>query len=177
MPYYNQGNKLLQSQRYEDAVRRYKEAISYYHDDPDFFVNLGVSYRKLGNFPDAEEAFKSAIKLNEKDWMPWSDLANVYLKQDKLQEAVKTFERTLKCGPPAAEKAAIQQDIKDITKILSMQQPLAPKTTAATKTPTTRKTTATKPTAASHSTAPRANAEGNVNLQGTGWDYVYPGTH
>ncbi len=50
--------------------------------------------------------------------MPWSDLANAYLKQNKLQETIATFEKTLQCNPPAAEKIAIQRDIADIKKIL-----------------------------------------------------------
>jgi hypothetical protein len=118
--------------------------------------------------------------------MPWSDLANVYLKQDKLQEAVKTFERTLKCGPPPAENAAIQQDIKDINKILSMQQPKpAAKADAAQSPQSATKTTAkglpktstTPHASAQTSSAKTAPADSHANLQGTGWDYVYPGAH
>jgi tetratricopeptide (TPR) repeat protein len=187
LPYYNLANKHLQSEHYDAAVRRYKEAISHYQFDPDFFVNLGVADRKLGDFPAAEEAFKSAIKLNEKDWMPWSDLANVYLKQDKLQEAVKTFERTLKYGPPPAEKAAIQQDIKDINKILSMQQPKPASKADAAQSAGLPKSGEQKNNPHPHvlpktSTTPAASAQtgradSHANLQGTGWDYVYPGAH
>jgi tetratricopeptide (TPR) repeat protein len=123
LPYYNQANKYLNEQRYDDAVRRYKDALSHYSFDPDFYTNLGVAYRKLGDFEEAEQALKASIQLDDKDWTPWSNLANVYLKQDKLKEAVATFERTLKCNPPNAERIVILQDIKDINKILSMQAP------------------------------------------------------
>ena len=192
IPYYNQANRYLAAQRYDDAARRYNDAIAIYKFDPDFYINLGVAYRKLGDFPNAELALKSALKLNDKDWMPWSDLANIYLKQDKLQEAVKTFQRTLKCSPPAAEKAAILQDIKDINKILAMQQPPPVKPDehvggATSKAGASKKSTSSsattqrgKPAAreaigsasAKSDTTPAANTK--QNLQGTGWDYVYP---
>lgn len=182
LPYYNVANKNLQEEHYDAAVRRYKEAISHYQYDPDFFVNLGVACRKLGDYAAAEEAFKAAIKLNDKDWMPWSDLANVYLKQDKLQEAVTTFARTLKCAPPAQEKAAIEQDIKDINKILRMQQPPAAATASGAglpksgaKTGAAETKVGAKPLAKAGAKAQKTSAESKTNLQGTGWDYVYQG--
>jgi len=53
--------------------------------------------------------------------MSWSNLANSYLKQDKLEDTIKAFETALKCNPPAAEKEAILKDIADIKKILSVR--------------------------------------------------------
>ncbi|HNB22730.1 MAG TPA: tetratricopeptide repeat protein [Candidatus Melainabacteria bacterium] len=132
LPYYNLGNKYMQQERYEDAIQKYHEAIGRYEYDPDFFNNLGVALRKIENFEAAEQAFKSAAALNAKDWMSWSNLANSYLKQDRLEDTVKAFEQALKCNPPAQEKEAILKDIADIKKILSVRsgdvQPPAVKT-------------------------------------------------
>ncbi|HEY9712707.1 MAG TPA: tetratricopeptide repeat protein, partial [Chroococcales cyanobacterium] len=120
LPYYNRGNKYLSHGRYEDAVNDYNEAISKYPYDPDFYTNLGVAYRKLEDYAHEEECFKKAVQLNPKDWVPLNDLANAYLKQNKLKETIATYEKTLKLNPPAAQKAAILGDIKDITKILRL---------------------------------------------------------
>lgn len=111
----------MQSERYQDAIQKYHEAIGKYEYDPDFFVNLGVALRKVDDYEAAEAAFKTAASLNEKDWMSWSNLANSYLKQDKLEDTIKAFETALKCNPPAAEKEAIIKDIADIKKILSVR--------------------------------------------------------
>lgn len=121
LPYYNLANRYMAKERFEDAAAKYQEAISRYEFDPDFYLNLGVALRKLENFQGAEEAFKKAAELNEKDWMSWSNLANSYLKQDRLEETIKAFEKALKCNPPAAEKEAINKDIADIKKILSVR--------------------------------------------------------
>lgn len=121
LPYYNLGNKYMQSERYEDAIQKYHEAIGKYEHDPDFYINLGVALRKVENFQAAEDAFKHAAALNAKDWMSWSNLANSYLKQDKLEDTIKAFETALTCNPPAAEKEAILKDIADIKKILSVR--------------------------------------------------------
>lgn len=111
----------MQSERYEDAIAKYQEAISRYEYDPDFYINLGVAFRKIENFQGAEEAFKKAASLNAKDWMSWSNLANSYLKQDRLEDTMKAFEQALKCNPPPEEKEAIIKDIADIKKILSVR--------------------------------------------------------
>ncbi len=121
LPYYNRANKRLNESRYDEAVQDFNEAISRYPDDPDFYTNLGVALRKLGKYAEAEQAYKKAIQLNPRDWTPWSDLANVYLKQDKLKETVATFGEVLKHDPPASEQEAIKKDIADIKKIMSMQ--------------------------------------------------------
>jgi len=126
IPYYNLANKYLEKQRFEDAVDNYHEAISRFPYDPDFYVNLGFCYRKLEDFESAEQAFRKALTLNDKDWVTWSNLANALLKQKRYKETVSTFEKCLKLNPPAAEKAAINRDILDIKKVLSMQKQPAP---------------------------------------------------
>ncbi len=123
IPYYNLANKYLEKERYEDAVDNYHEAIARFPNDPDFYINLGYCYRKLEDFESAEQAFRKALTLNNKDWVTWSNLANALLKQNKLPETVSTFEKCLKLTMPASERALINRDIADIKKILAMRQP------------------------------------------------------
>ncbi|HEY9679092.1 MAG TPA: tetratricopeptide repeat protein [Drouetiella sp.] len=197
LPYYNRGNRYLAKEQYEQALEDFKVAVGKYTFDPDFYLNLGVAYRKVGDYANAETAYKKSLALNDKDWMPWNDLANVYLKQDKLKETVATFQRALKCNPPAKDKAAIQQDIIDINKILRMQAP-PPKAAAK---PTDEKTAPTNGGTSQKSAAKSASVNGaarsaSVNggtnaktaaklneapaqtptksqLKSGGWDYVY----
>ncbi|MBS1956062.1 MAG: tetratricopeptide repeat protein [Cyanobacteria bacterium SZAS-4] len=179
LPYYNRGNRYLQKEQYQQALEDFKVAVGKYTFDPDFYTNLGVAYRKVGDYTNAEDAYKKSIQLNDKDWMPWNDLANVYLKQDKLKETVATFQRALKCNPPAKDKAAIQQDILDINKILRMQAPpkvantpaAAPGSANSAGTGAAKKVSA-KPQAQPISTAKPADKK---ELKGSGWDYVYDG--
>ncbi len=179
LPYYNRGNRYLQKEQYQQALEDFKVAVGKYTFDPDFYTNLGVAYRKVGDYTNAEDAYKKSLQLNDKDWMPWNDLANVYLKQDKLKETVTTFQRALKCNPPAKDKAAIQQDIIDINKILKMQAP--PPKVANTSTTqnaagaagsTAAKKVSAKPQSQPTSTSKPADKK---ELKGSGWDYVYDG--
>lgn len=123
IPYYNLANKQLNEGRFQEAVANFEAAIALYKFDPDFHLNLGVALRKMDDYSGAESAFKTAAALSPDDWMCWSNLANAYLKQNKLKQTIAAFERTLKCNPPESERAAILKDITDIRKVLSMQPP------------------------------------------------------
>lgn len=126
LPYYNRANRYIKQERYDDALRDLEQAIKLFPDEPDFHTNLGIVYRKLNRYADAEREFKIAIAYNRDDWMNWSNLANAYLKQDMLEKTVATFEETLKHKPPEVEQAAIRKDIADIKKILAMKHDGSP---------------------------------------------------
>lgn len=191
IPYYNLANKYLEKERYEDAVDNYHEAIARFPNDPDFYINLGYCYRKLEDFESAEQAFRKALTLNNKDWVTWSNLANALLKQNKLPETVSTFEKCLKLTMPASERALINRDIADIKKILACQQKSAPKPeivpgkgsltrspndslNQSAKAPTGRapQTTAKKPLAPTSKVDP-IKAQPKEKGESSGWDYVY----
>src|SRR5262249_31800231 len=93
LPYYNRGNRYLTQGRYNDAVRDYERAIEYYPEDPDFYINMGVALRKLESYSEAEQCYRTAAKLNPKDWVIWSDLANACLKQNRLKETIANFKK------------------------------------------------------------------------------------
>lgn len=187
IPYYNLANKYLEKERYEDAVDNYHEAISRFPDDPDFYINLGFCYRKLGDYESAEQAFRKALTLNNKDWMTWSNLANALLKQNKLAETVSTFEKCLKLTMPAGERAAINRDIADINKILAMRQPKsATKSETISKKVPLAKATVRKPVPDNSNpklermlkpaqVKPERKPEEKPEhkTESTGWDYVY----
>jgi tetratricopeptide (TPR) repeat protein len=160
IPYYNRANRYLNQGRYEEAVGDLEEAIRLYPNDPDFCTNLGVAYRKLGRYADAEREFKTAIAFNREDWMNWSNLANAYLKQDMLEKTVATFEEALKHHPPSADAEAMKRDIVDIKKILASRQNGGNGGTAA-KEPS-------RPSASATTASTRRNAKGKAEPSGVG---------
>jgi tetratricopeptide (TPR) repeat protein len=141
LPYYNRGNRYLSQGRFTDAISDYRTALSHYDKDPDVYINLGVALRKVDDYAGAEECYRKAASLSPQDWVIWSDLANSCLKQNRLTETIDNFRKAIKCKPPAAERAAMEKDIADITKILTMQgsPPVVPATSPAAATITRQK--------------------------------------
>lgn len=183
LPYYNGGNRYLNAGRFAEAVERYKQAISRYQYEPDFYINLGVAYRKLEDYPNAEQAFLQATRLSPKDWMAWSNLGNAYLKQNRLKETVSAFQSALKCNPPASEVVAMKRDIADITKIMNMQggnpaavpaknsPDAAVRHSAKAKTTQKQAPSPEKPAATALS-APKQPAENAQQMHESGWDWI-----
>ena len=183
LPYYNRGNKYLEHGRIEEAVQDFEEAIFRYEYDPDFYINYGVALRKRENYTGAEQAFKKALELRPNDWQACANLANAYLKQNRLKDTITCFQKAMKMQPPPPqqERDAMLKDIADITKILSMQkrnEAPAPAISTAKSKPSsgtsskkqlaqTQKQTATTETTPS----PAAPVE-KTDLKQSGWDYV-----
>ncbi|MBX9722160.1 MAG: tetratricopeptide repeat protein [Candidatus Obscuribacterales bacterium] len=202
LPYYNLANKYLEHGRYEDAIAKYEEAIFRYEYDADFFINYGVALRKCEHYTAAEQAFKKAIELRGNDWQAWSNLANSYLKQNRLKETIACFQKAMKMNPPPPkeERENMLKDIADINKILSMQAPppavspsAAVKPTAppakqsATKASTLNKARTASSTKGAEGTTDNALEDGKSpsqsnastqapnkqELKKSGWDWVY----
>lgn len=189
LPHYNVANKYLARGLYEQAANHYQQAINFYGQDPDFFVNYGVALRKLENYNGAEQAFKRALELRENDWETWSNLANAYLKQNRLSDTIICFQQAMKYAPPAQEKEAMLKDIADIKKILSMQAPppvasakpgLTKGVAATSKTSLSAAAAASKNAAPLKGLAPANSAQttpaappDKQQLKNSGWDWVY----
>ncbi|MBX9691631.1 MAG: tetratricopeptide repeat protein, partial [Cyanobacteria bacterium] len=109
LPHYNLGNRYLNKEWYEKAVEKYHDAIKIYPYDADVYTNLGLALRKMNDVAGAEQAYREALKLNDKDWMTWSNLANMLMIQDRFPESLKCFESALKCKVPPEEKDAIEK--------------------------------------------------------------------
>lgn len=185
IPYYNLANKYLEHGRYDEAVQNYEEAIYRYEYDPDFYINYGVALRKREDYTGAEQAFKKSIQLRANDWQAWSNLANAYLKQNKLKETVECFQKAMKVKPPPPlqEKEAMLKDMADIAKIMAMQQPPAAAKTAQSPQTTSSASCSKKTTKVSSTQgAAAAKASGNArtepetqpkgDLKKSGWDWV-----
>ncbi len=59
------------------------------------YNNLGEAHDKLGNFDQAIEEFKGALKINPNYFFGLNNLGNIYGKQGKYVEAINYFQKAL----------------------------------------------------------------------------------
>lgn len=119
LPHYNLGNRYLTKKWYEKAVEKYRDAIEIYPYDADVYSNLGVALRHLNDPVRAEWAYKRAVELKGDDWTSLNNLANLYMLQDRFEESLKLFKKTLQCKDlPKSEKEVIESNIEGINKIM-----------------------------------------------------------
>ena len=84
---YNLGNAIYQQDRYDEAVRRYENAISSTSDEATrakAYHNLGNAYFNQEDYEKSVEAYKNALRLNPKDLETKINLAQA--QRLKLQQ-------------------------------------------------------------------------------------------
>ena len=89
---YNNGNNFAKQRKYAEAIKAYKEAIKHDSNFPEAYANLGICYKKTGEFELAKNAYKKAIELNPKFEDVYVALGNLYKDQLNDQEsAINTY--------------------------------------------------------------------------------------
>ena len=93
---FNLANVLRDQKKYEEARRRYVEAINL---KPDFYAahnGLGVTYYLLKNFSEAEKEVHKSIDLKPDYSLAYYHLGLIQSAQGKEREAVDSYETSLK---------------------------------------------------------------------------------
>jgi tetratricopeptide (TPR) repeat protein len=73
----NLGSSLSESGKFPEAVTMYERAVAL---KPSYmaYSNLGTAYSRAERLQDAVNAYQKALKLDDKVWMVWGNLAFVY---------------------------------------------------------------------------------------------------
>lgn len=72
---------------------------------PDYagpFLNLGIAYSRVGQWPEAEQAIKMAIVRKPNSAVAYNQLGIVYRKLGRFQEAASAYQRALDIQPDYA---------------------------------------------------------------------------
>ena len=86
---------------FEDAIRRYRLALTLRPDYIAAYVNLGNIFLDLNRLDEAAESFKSALKLDQNNPAAHYGLGQVAISKRSYAEAVAHFEKTLAQVPDA----------------------------------------------------------------------------
>jgi len=89
---YNEGNQYLKSGNYDEAVKKYNEALKT-SKDYRIYYQLGVTLKKQNKLAEAEAAFKSSIESNPNFDIAYNGLGGTYFQEGKYQEAIESFKK------------------------------------------------------------------------------------
>ncbi|GBG72284.1 hypothetical protein CBR_g11212 [Chara braunii] len=80
------------------AVESFSKALQI-RKHPNIYLNLGGVHYLAGDLHQAERMFREGLKLNSDHWMLHFSLANTLLSRGMKEEALKSFEETLRLTP------------------------------------------------------------------------------
>lgn len=98
---YNRGVDAFDQRRYADAVRFFRRATELAPEDPRAFVNLGLTFDRLGQATQAEQHYRTALELNAAEPRALANLGQLLGDRGKIAQA-----RTLLTQATVAEPSS-----------------------------------------------------------------------
>jgi len=107
------GNLYFDSDQPKEAIEAYTQYLAIKPDNADVRTDMGIMYRKLGNFDKALEEFRKAAQSDPKHVNSRYNLGLVLLhdKQD-IKGSVKAWEEYLKVDPNSERAARVRAQIE-----------------------------------------------------------------
>jgi Tfp pilus assembly protein PilF len=99
----NLGNLLLDVGRYAESIVLYEQALNDMLYSTPFIAhgNMGWAYYKMGNESKAISEIRSALTLNPRFCLGLRNLGIIYMAQEKLSDACKSFGQFRECSESA----------------------------------------------------------------------------
>lgn len=94
--WYNEGNDLGQSGKYEEAIKAFDEALKINPQFVDAWNNKGFALADLGRYEEAIIAYDEALKINPQDADVWFNKGVALKNLGRIDEANKAFDEALK---------------------------------------------------------------------------------
>ncbi len=101
----------LRENRFNDAERIAKRAVTFNKNDPGALEALGSVYAAEQHFDDARAQFEAAAALNPKDTSALFQIATTYAQQDNIPMAVQTIGRILAIDPRNVQALVFKADL------------------------------------------------------------------
>ena len=92
--YKSMGNFLFRTGRYEDALPYYKQVILMQNDSASAFNNIGAAFFMLGEFDNAEVAWRRSLDL-ESAHSAWMNYGNSLYYQGEFEDSVTAYREAL----------------------------------------------------------------------------------
>lgn len=94
-----QAVEYLQGERYPEAIELLQSVVEREQRLSAPYVNLGIAYYKTGDEKHAEESFLQALRAAPLDPVASNELAVLYRRQGRFDEAKKTYRTSLQLHP------------------------------------------------------------------------------
>lgn len=96
------GIVLLNTQNLEEALQEFQTAMTINKNIPDLNLYLGITYKALGEYDQAQEALLAAYALNPTDTVALTELSRAFFGDGRYPQAAQYAEEAVKVDPADA---------------------------------------------------------------------------
>lgn len=116
-----EGNRLYEEQRYQEARARYLEALQKAPELALAHFNEGAALYREGDFESSAEAYMEALGRSDPEWrsQAWYNLGNAMLEQQQADGAIDAYKEALRLNP--ADQDA-KHNLEYALRLLQQQQ-------------------------------------------------------
>lgn len=94
-----EGDELRKAKRLEDAIGKYKQAVTTYPRFYSAWLNMGVTFTEQGKYLEAREALTAASEIEPSDPEAPANLGDLYQMQRWYDDAARNYTEALKRNP------------------------------------------------------------------------------
>lgn len=112
------GNLYFDCEQPKEAIEAYSQYLAIKPDNPDVRTDMGIMYRKLGDFDHAIDEFRKAAQSDPKHTHSRYNIGIVLLhdKQD-IKGAIKAWEDYVKVDPSSQRAQRIKAQLENLKKM------------------------------------------------------------
>jgi len=106
------GRAYLSNEMFHHAIKNLKFAVKLNPLDTTALMDLGYSYKKVGNFEEAVSTYRRIIIINPKNDLAWYNLAKIYFELKQYNDALRVCNESLKLNANSEEVLDLQKKIQ-----------------------------------------------------------------
>jgi len=97
----------MMHERFDEALSHFTRVAEINPDYDGIWLNIGIVYRRLKNYTEAETYLTRALEAKPKDLAPYVELTNLYVVTGQTAKAYATVEQGLRLHPQSAQLRAL----------------------------------------------------------------------
>ena len=109
---YNKGTIALNSRKFQEALKYFKEAYKMVDNDPELLCNMGVTYLQMSEFENALSWLKRALEYDAYNPITLLNIGLIQFTNGNYDEAIATLEKLLEHNPNFSQARPFLMQIK-----------------------------------------------------------------
>jgi antitoxin component YwqK of YwqJK toxin-antitoxin module/predicted negative regulator of RcsB-dependent stress response len=121
--YINKGVSLVETERSDEAIKVYDEALETFPRNPRIWYNKGLAYEKSNNTAQAIKAYQQAIIYNPIHRNAHLQLGNICYRQQLISQALMCYNMSLMIEPDSDRGFALLKYVNEIVSTKNDNEP------------------------------------------------------
>jgi predicted amidophosphoribosyltransferase len=113
----DRGVAAYERDRFEEAIRLFRQAIAADPSDPSFYVNLAVALEEDEQTEEAIATYRQALELDPNSASTYLNLGYLFSEHERMAEAREAWEQVIRIDPRSAEAKEARDNLQHLDEL------------------------------------------------------------